>query len=164
MLAITNWSVGWKLVQVIAPSKQSYFCIYFLFYTSQISSFLSYPPEQTSDISGFTLALLIQLLWPKKDPLNFRVSMSHILTLLSSLAVSSIFPSPKKSTHFTAAVWPLIVLVLILLPGYHNLTVVSYDELAITFSLGEKETAEILFVCPSRVKLRLGLLIFHSER
>jgi hypothetical protein len=84
-------------------------------------------------MSEFTLALLTQLLCPKNDPLNFSVSISHIFTLLSSLAVNRVFPSLKKSTDLTGAVCPLIFFVLILVPGYHNLTELSYDPLAITF-------------------------------
>ena len=59
--------------------------------------------------------------------------MSQSLTLLSSLADSKVFPSAKKSTDLTGAVCPLIVLVLILDPGNHNLMVLSYEALAKIF-------------------------------
>lgn len=53
--------------------------------------------------------------------------------LLSSLADRIVLPSLKKQTDLTAAVCPLMTLVLMLVPGYHNLMVLSYDELASTF-------------------------------
>lgn len=133
VLANTHWSFGWKLVHVIGLSKMSNLTISFLFSASQTINFLSSPPEQTRLISWLILALLTQLLWPIKEPLNFKVSISHNLTLLSSLAVKIDLPSDEKSTDLTAAVWPLMVLVLILVAGYHNLTVVSFEALASMF-------------------------------
>jgi len=109
-------------------------------------------------------ALLTQLLCPKNEALNFIVSISHILTLLSSLAVKIVLPSLKKFTLFTAAVCPLIVFVLMLVPGYHSLTEVSCEALAITFSFGEKSTLLIFLVCPSRVRCRFGFEMFQRER
>lgn len=50
-----------------------------------------------------------------------------------------------------------------LLPGYHNLTVLSWEALAITCALGEKVTALMLLVCPSSIRFLLGLAMFQSE-
>lgn len=53
------------------------------------------------------------------------MSISQSLTLLSSDAVKIFFPSEENFTDLTAAVCPLMVLVLILDPGYQSLTVLS---------------------------------------
>jgi hypothetical protein len=53
------------------------------------------------------------------------VSMSHIFTLLSSLAVSSVFPSLKNSTDRTVPECPLIVFVFVFVPGNHRRTELS---------------------------------------
>jgi hypothetical protein len=69
-----------------------------------MNSFLSSPPEHINVISRLTLALFTQLLCPIYEPLNFSVSISHIFTLLSSLAVNIFRPSEEKSTDLTAPV------------------------------------------------------------
>lgn len=120
-------------MEVIGSSKQSYFCIHFFFYTSHIINFLSYPPDDISVISKFIEAEFIQFVCPIYELLNFNVSISHNFILLSSLAVNILFPSDVNFTDFTAAVCPFIVFVFILVPGYHNFTVVSYEPLANIF-------------------------------
>ncbi len=58
---------------------------------------------------------------------------SQSLILLSSLDDNNDFPSDVNLTDLTVAVCPLIVLVLVSVPGYHNFIKVSYDPLAKTF-------------------------------
>ncbi len=50
---------------------------------------------------------------------------SQSLILLSSLDDNNDFPSEVNLTDLTVAVWPLIVLVLVSVPGYHNFIKVS---------------------------------------
>ena len=75
-----------------------------------------------------------------------------------------VLPSLKKSTVLTGAVCPLMTFGLILLPGYHSRTVLSYDELAMTCALGAKATQVTFLVCPSRVRFLFGLAMFHNDR
>ncbi len=74
-----------------------------------------------------------QFVCPIYELLNFNVSISVNLIILSSPADKIFFPSGVKLTDFTGAEWHFIVLVFTLVPGYHNLIVLSYEALARIF-------------------------------
>ena len=129
---------------------------------SQIITFLSSPPEQIRFISLLNLAELTQLVCPTKELLNFKVSISHNLIVLSIHPLNIILPSVEKSNDKTGAVCPLIVFVFICEPGYHKLIVLSWEALANIFSFGEKTTSLHFLSCPCRSSLRLGFNVFHK--
>jgi hypothetical protein len=61
------------------------------------------------------------------------VSISHNLILLSSDEDKIFLPSDEKFTDFTVPVWPFIVFVFTLVPGYHNFIKLSPEPLANIF-------------------------------
>lgn len=76
---------------------------------------------------------MIQFVCPIYDDLNFNVSISHNLILLSSDEDKIFLPSDEKLTDFTEPVCPLIVFVFTLVPGYHNLIKLSPEPLTNIF-------------------------------
>lgn len=94
---------------------------------------LSSPPEQIRFMSLLSLAEFTQLVWPTKELLNFRVSMSQILMVLSMHPLTIVRPSVEKSRERTGAVCPLMILVFMWDPGYHRLMVQSWEALAKIF-------------------------------
>lgn len=92
------------------------------------------------------------------------MAISQILTLLSSLDDKIKFASGLKLTDLTAAVCPLIVLVLVAVPGYQSLIKLSCEPLTITLSIGEKLIEVHFLVWPSKSKFLLELATFQRER
>jgi hypothetical protein len=58
---------------------------------------LSYPPEHIKFISLLNLAELTQFVWPTNELLNFKVSISHNLIVLSIHPLKIFLPSDEKS-------------------------------------------------------------------
>jgi hypothetical protein len=95
--------------------------------------------------------------------LNFSVATSHSFTLLSSLEDNMRLASGLKLTDRTAAVWPLMVLVFVEVPGCQSLINVSCEPLTMTLSMGEKLIALHFLIWPSRSRFLLELATLKRE-
>lgn len=79
------------------------FFMAFFFKIFQIIIFLPFPPEQTRSIWGLILAEFTQFVYPIKEFLNFKVSISQNLIILSILALKIDLLSVEKSKDKTGA-------------------------------------------------------------
>jgi hypothetical protein len=119
----------------------------FLDSQSQMTTDLSSPPDATSLTSYEKTALLTQLVcW---NPYwNLRSLTDHILTDLSSLALTNSYPSHENCTLLTGAEWALMTTELPSTVLFHNRMVSSLAHEAIRSPLGENWTSLTYPLCP----------------